>query len=172
MLGLAAPGGPVDPERLQAGQAQLHDAGFETYWRDDLLARDGYFAGDDARRAAELMELVNDPRVILAILCALTMVFSNVMNANAAAVLMFPIAVATAAELAPDGGLAVLPFAVAIMMGAAGSFATPIGYQTNLMVMGPGGYQFSDYLRVGVPLSLIFLAISVLLIPLVWPFQP
>jgi di/tricarboxylate transporter len=121
----------------------------------------------------ELLRLAGiDPHVILAILCALTMVFSNVMNANAAAVLMFPIAVATAAELGPDGGLAVLPFAVAIMMGAAGSFATPIGYQTNLMVMGPGGYHFSDYLRVGVPLSLIFLAISVLFIPLIWPFQP
>lgn len=63
MLGIAAPGGPVDPEQLRAGQALLHAAGFETYRRDDLLARDGYFAGDDARRAAELMELVTDPRI-------------------------------------------------------------------------------------------------------------
>ncbi len=69
MLGLAAPGGPVDPEQLQAGQALLHAAGFETYRRDDLLARDGYFAGDDERRAAELMELVNDPRID-GIICA------------------------------------------------------------------------------------------------------
>jgi muramoyltetrapeptide carboxypeptidase len=62
-LGIAAPGGPVDPERLAAGEALLHAAGFATLRRDDLLARHGYLAGDDARRAAELMELVADPRV-------------------------------------------------------------------------------------------------------------
>ena len=59
----------MDPERLQAGQALLHAAGFETHRRDDLLTRDGYFAGDDARRASELMELVNDPRID-GIICA------------------------------------------------------------------------------------------------------
>ncbi len=62
-LGIAAPGGPVDPERLEAGEALLRQAGFRTHRRDDLLARDGYLAGDDARRAKELMELVSHPGV-------------------------------------------------------------------------------------------------------------
>jgi muramoyltetrapeptide carboxypeptidase len=69
VLGIAAPGGPVDRERLQAGESLLRAAGFDVYRREDLLARDGYTAGDDARRADELMELVNDPG-IAAIICA------------------------------------------------------------------------------------------------------
>ena len=112
-----------------------------------------------------------DPALILAILCGVTMLFTNVMNANAAAVLMFPIAISTAHELSSIGpDVSALPFAVSIMMGAAGSFATPIGYQTNLMVMGPGGYHAVDYLKIGLPLSLLFWLTSVLLIPRIWPF--
>jgi muramoyltetrapeptide carboxypeptidase len=68
-LGLAAPGGPVDPARLGEGEALLRAAGFRTLRRDDIVARRGYLAGDDARRAKELMELVGDPRVD-AIVCA------------------------------------------------------------------------------------------------------
>ncbi len=108
-----------------------------------------------------------DPHVILAILCGITMLFTNVMNANAAVVLMFPIAISAAERL---GGVSSMPFVFAIMMGAAGSFATPIGYQTNLMVMGPGGYQFVDFLRIGGPLSILYWLTSVLLIPRIWPF--
>jgi len=63
VLGIAAPGGPVDRERLLAGEAMLRAAGFEVYRRDDLLASDGYLAGDDTRRASELMALVNDPEI-------------------------------------------------------------------------------------------------------------
>lgn len=69
MLGIAAPGGPVDREKLEAGESLLHAAGFETHRRRDLFARDGYLAGDDARRAAELMELVANPRID-GIICA------------------------------------------------------------------------------------------------------
>ncbi len=68
-MGIAAPGGPVDREQLRAGESLLRAAGFEVYRRDDLLACDGYLAGDDARRAAELMQLVNDPD-IAGIICA------------------------------------------------------------------------------------------------------
>ena len=64
----------------------------------------------------------------------------------------------------------VMPFAIVVMIAAAASFATPIGYQTNLMVYGPGGYRFSDYLRIGAPLSLIAGVITVVLTPLIWPF--
>ena len=113
----------------------------------------------------------NRPHLILAILCGLTMFFTNVINAKAAAVLMFPIAISTAAGLSTPGHtVSAMPFAIAIMIGSAGSFATPIGYQTNLMVMGPGGYHFGDYLKVGLPLSLIVWVTAVLLIPQIWPF--
>ncbi|MEE9607783.1 MAG: LD-carboxypeptidase [Myxococcota bacterium] len=68
-LGIAAPGAAVDRDQLEAGEALLHEAGFRTRRRDDILAREGYLAGSDTRRAAELMELVSDPRVD-AIVCA------------------------------------------------------------------------------------------------------
>jgi di/tricarboxylate transporter len=113
----------------------------------------------------------DDPRVVLAVLCAVTMGFANLINAQASAVLMFPIAVSTAIALGtPESPMSAMPFAMAIVFGAAGSFATPIGYQTNLMVFGPGGYRASDFLKVGIPLSVLFWGTASLLIPLVWPF--
>ena len=107
-----------------------------------------------------------DPWTNLAVIYLLTALLTSVITNNAAAVLMFPIAYALAAEL----GVSFMPFAVAIMFAASASFATPIGYQTNLMVMGPGGYRFADYLRAGLPLSLVTGVATVLLIPLVWKF--
>jgi di/tricarboxylate transporter len=95
-----------------------------------------------------------------------TSLFTNLITNNAAAALMFPIALAVAARL----GVSVLPFAIVIMKAASASFATPVGYQTNLMVMGPGGYTFSDYLRMGVPLTILTGVMTVLIAPLVWPF--
>jgi di/tricarboxylate transporter len=85
---------------------------------------------------------------------------------NAAAVVIFPIAAATAESL----GVSFWPFVVVIMMAASASFATPIGYQTNLMVYGPGGYRFADYLRIGVPLNILVGAITIALTPMIWPF--
>jgi di/tricarboxylate transporter len=81
-------------------------------------------------------------------------------------VLVFPIAQAAAHAL----GVNFMPFVMAIMMAASCGFATPIGYQTNLMVYGPGGYRFTDYLRFGGPLNLLVMAVTLLLAPLVWPF--
>jgi di/tricarboxylate transporter len=63
-----------------------------------------------------------------------------------------------------------MPFAIAIMMAASASFSTPIGYQTNLMVYGPGGYRFTDYFRVGIPLNLLLALVTISLAPLIWPF--
>ena len=63
-----------------------------------------------------------------------------------------------------------LPFGVALMMAGSNDFATPIGYQTNLMVYGPGGYRFLDYIRFGGPLNLLMMVVSMLLIPIFWPF--
>ncbi len=96
----------------------------------------------------------------------MTAIFTALMTNNAAAVLMFPIALTLAQQLQ----VSVLPFAVTIMFAASASFATPMGYQTNLMVYGPGGYRFTDYLRLGVPLNILIGLITVLLTPLVWSF--
>jgi len=63
-----------------------------------------------------------------------------------------------------------MPFTVAVMFAASASFLTPLGYQTNLMVHGPGGYRFGDFLRVGGPLSVLVAVTSLLLIPRIWPF--
>jgi di/tricarboxylate transporter len=95
-----------------------------------------------------------------------TTLFTELITNNAAAVLIFPIAAATAAA----AGLDVRPFAVAVMFGASASFLTPIGYQTNTMVYGRGGYRFGDYARLGLPLTLIMLAAVVLIVPRVWSF--
>lgn len=106
------------------------------------------------------------PWVALALVYLLTATFTEVITNNAAAVLMFPLALAVSEQL----GVSFLPFAVAVMFAASASFITPLGYQTNLMVYGPGRYQFTDYMRIGIPLSLIVGATAVLLIPFVWSF--
>ena len=102
----------------------------------------------------------------LAVIYGVTTLFTELITNNGAAVLMFPIALATATNLGVD----ITPFAIAIMMAASASFATPIGYQTNLMVYGPGGYRFTDYLKVGVPLNLLMGIVTILVAPLVWSF--
>ncbi len=104
--------------------------------------------------------------LVLAVVYGVTMVFTNLITAKAAGVLIFPIALAAASRLGVDH----MPFAIAVMVASAASLATPIGYQTNLMVYGPGGYRYSDYVRIGVPLSLIIWGMSILIIPQVWPF--
>ncbi|MEX2536008.1 MAG: SLC13 family permease [Trueperaceae bacterium] len=106
------------------------------------------------------------PLAALVALYATTALFSAVITNNAAAVLMFPIA----AALARSMGVDVMPFAIAIAMGASASFATPVGYQTNLMVYGPGGYNFRDYLRLGLPLTVLAGIVAVAVIPMVWQF--
>jgi di/tricarboxylate transporter len=102
----------------------------------------------------------------LVVVYLLTMLFTELITNNAAAVLVFPIALSTSESL----GVSFMPFAIAIMMAASASFSTPIGYQCNLMVYGPGGYRFSDYFRVGMPLNLLVAAVSLAVVPLVWRF--
>ena len=86
---------------------------------------------------------------------------------NAAAALVFPIAYG----LAESYGFSVLPFAMAVAYGASASFLTPYGYTTNLMVQNLGGYRFADYLRYGLPLSLAYSAVVLILLPRVFPLQ-
>ncbi|MCK5480357.1 MAG: SLC13 family permease [Gammaproteobacteria bacterium] len=105
------------------------------------------------------------PWMVLSMIYLITALFSAVVTNNAAAVLMFPIALASANQLAVD----FLPFAITVMIAASASFATPISYQTNLMVYGPGGYHFTDYLRLGLPLTLLVGLATILVVPLAWP---
>jgi di/tricarboxylate transporter len=104
----------------------------------------------------------------LAAIMIATIVLTELVSHNAAAALMFPIGVATAATIGADAR----PFVIAIMLGASLSFLTPLGYQTNLMVYGLGGYRFSDFSRIGVPLNVVTITLSLILIPLAFPFHP
>ena len=109
-----------------------------------------------------------DPYGMLAAVFIITAVLASLITAKAAAVLMLPIAAAAAADL----NVAILPMVIAIMIASATTLATPIGYPTNMMVYGPGGYRFTDYLRLGGTLTVLTAAFSVWLIPLVWRFHP
>jgi len=109
---------------------------------------------------------IASPFVALVIVYFITVIFTEVITNNAAAVLMFPIAQSFSEQLE----VSVMPFAVAIMIAASASFITPLGYQTNLMVYGPGQYRFKDYVVVGTPLSIIVAIITLLLVPIIWAF--
>ena len=106
------------------------------------------------------------PQVVLAVLFLITCLFTEIITNNAAAALAFPIALEASRQLGVDP----LPFFITICMAASASFLTPIGYQTNLIVQAIGNYKFSDYLKVGLPLSIIVFIMSVILIPIIWPF--
>ncbi len=103
---------------------------------------------------------------ILAAVIFMTSISTQVLSNNATAILILPIAIATANGLGVDPK----PFIMAVCFGASACFATPIGYQTNLMVYGPGGYRFSDFLKLGIPLNLLVLVMGTFFIPLIWPF--
>lgn len=118
--------------------------------------------------AAGLVALVGDsgPRVALAAIFALTAVCGLFVSNTATAVLMAPVALAVAAEL----GVSPYPFAMTVALAASAAFMTPVSSPVNMLVVGPGGYKFGDFLRVGVPLTLIAMAVAVLLAPVVFPF--
>ncbi|MGD9189928.1 MAG: SLC13 family permease [Desulfobacteraceae bacterium] len=106
------------------------------------------------------------PQMILGGVILLTSISTQLLSNNATAVLLLPIAISTALKLGVDPK----PFIMAVCFGASACFATPIGYQTNLMVYGPGGYRFSDYFKLGIPLNLIVVVMGTLLIPVFWKF--
>lgn len=106
------------------------------------------------------------PHVLLAVLFIITNLFTELITNNAAAALTFPLALSLSTQLGVDP----MPFFVVICMAASASFSTPIGYQTNLIVQGIGNYKFRDFVRIGLPLNLMTFLISILLIPLIWPF--
>jgi di/tricarboxylate transporter len=105
------------------------------------------------------------PFVMILCVYLLGMVMTEFLSNNAVAVIYTPIAI----ELARSLDLDPRPFAVAVMFSATLAFSTPVGYQTNMMVYGPGGYRFSDYMRIGIPLNIICWLVASALIPVVWP---
>jgi len=108
----------------------------------------------------------NLPIVMLWLVFLLTLSLTEVLSNNATAVMMVPIVVTLAKELGVDAR----PFIMAVAVSASAAFALPMGYQTHMMIYGPGGYKFTDFLRVGIPLNIICWVVSCLLIPIIWPF--
>jgi di/tricarboxylate transporter len=106
------------------------------------------------------------PLLTMLALFTITAVFSALITNVAAAVLVFPIAVAASQDL----GVSVVPYAITLMVAASASFSTPIGYQTNMMVWGPGEYRFVDFVKLGVPLTILVGIVTMIVVPVVWPF--
>jgi len=106
------------------------------------------------------------PLVVLGGFIVLTSIGTQILSNNAVAVLLVPIAISTAAAL----GVHPKPFIMGVCFGASACFASPIGYQTNLLVYGPGSYRFTDYLKLGIPLNLLVIFAGTALIPMAWPF--
>lgn len=106
------------------------------------------------------------PVYILGAFILLTSISTQLLSNNATAILILPVAISTAVAL----DLNPRPFIIGVCIGASACFATPIGYQTNLLVYGPGGYRFADYFKMGMPLNLIVLVMGTAMIPVFWPF--
>ncbi|MBX3437373.1 MAG: SLC13 family permease [Planctomycetaceae bacterium] len=125
-------------------------------------------SGAAAAVAETLVEATSawGPIAALAVIYFLGSIITELITNNAAAVLMFPFCLETAKLYQVDSR----PFLMALVLSASASFMTPIGYQTNMMVYGPGGYRFSDFLRIGAPLNLLLWIAAVILIPRCWPF--
>ena len=108
------------------------------------------------------------PFLMILAIYLLGLILTEFLSNNAVAVIYTPIAI----ELAHQLGVDPRPFVVAVMFSATLAFATPVGYQTNMMVYGPGGYKFTDFTKVGIPLNILTWLVCSALIPLLWPLYP
>ena len=122
--------------------------------------------GNNISRFIYLFSISWQPYALLATIYFITMILTEISSNVATAIIMVPIAISVSGQL----GLESRPFVFAVAFAASASFITPIGYQTNLMVYGPGGYKFSDYIRVGLPLSLLLFLTAVIILPNIWSF--
>src|SRR5699024_12173305 len=109
----------------------------------------------------------SNPHLALVGIYLTTWILTGMIINNAAAVLVSPIAI----SLATSFGVDYMPFVMTIIMAASASFSTPIGYQTNLMVYGPGGYKFTDFTKIGLRLNLMVGIITIELVPIFWLFN-
>jgi di/tricarboxylate transporter len=128
----------------------IESTGLAAAWAQQLIASSSAFG----------------PSAVLASVYLLTMLMTELIPNNAAAALAFPIAHAAAHGL----GVNLMPFAVAVAIAASAGFAIPFGYQTHLMVLGPGGYRFGDFVRMGLALDVLCGIVTVTLAPIVYPF--
>ncbi|HGO5814547.1 TPA: SLC13 family permease [Mannheimia haemolytica] len=136
---------------LPLGEA-MANSGAAQFIVDNTLGKVGHFG----------------PLVVLAVLYLLTSILTEFMSNAGTAVLLTPIAISTAKMLGVDAS----PFIIAVMFAAATSFMTPVGYQTNTMVYAAGGYKFMDFIKIGLPLNIVYWILGVLLIPIFFPFNP
>ena len=160
---------------MLSGCLQLRDA-YRSIQADVLMLIAGTIALGTAMEKTGTSQLYADaylgifsdfsPNMVLGGFILLASISTHILSNNATAVLLFPIAVSTAIGI----GVEPRPFILAVCFGASACFATPIGYQTNLLVYGPGGYRFSDYLKLGIPLNLLVLILGSVFIPILWPF--
>jgi di/tricarboxylate transporter len=160
---------------ILTGCLQLRDA-YRSLQTDVLMLIAGTIALGTAMQKTGTSQLYADaylgifsgfsPIVVLGGFILLASLSTHILSNNATAVLLFPIAISTAIGIGVDPK----PFVMAVCFGASACFATPIGYQTNLLVYGPGGYRFSDYLKLGIPLNLLVLILGSAFIPILWPF--
>ena len=134
----------------------MQNSGFADFIADGIIAL-----------ADIIGQTEHGPYAMLAILFLITNLFTELITNNAVAALAFPLAQAVAVKLGVDP----MPFFICICVAASAAFSTPIGYQTNLLVQGIGGYRFTDYTKVGLPLNIIVFVISVFIIPLIWPIR-
>jgi len=121
--------------------------------------------GGTALIAGSIADVAASPAMVLLLLVIVTMTLSDVMNNTATAVIAAPIAV----EIAHRLGVSPDPFLMGVAVAASCAFLTPIGHKNNTLIMGPGGYRFGDYWRMGLPLEIIIIAVSVPTILVVWP---
>jgi di/tricarboxylate transporter len=119
-------------------------------------------------KVADILTLIggNNAYIALTVVFLGCIVMDTMITNVASAVFMFPIAMAMAGNLGVNG----MPFAITVMVGASCSFISPMGYQTNLMVYGPGRYQFTDFVKIGIPMTVVVGIITIILAPIVWPF--
>ena len=134
----------------------MQNSGFADFIADGIIAC-----------ADTIGQTRHGPFAMMAILFIITNLFTELITNNAAAALSFPLALAVAEKLGVDP----MPFFICVCVAASAAFSTPIGYQTNLLVQNIGGYRFTDYVKVGLPLNIIVFIISVFVIPLIWPIR-
>ena len=124
------------------------------------------FIGDSIAQLVRLFSDSYQPYILLGITYLITMILTEVSSNTATAIIMTPIVLSLAAKM----GIDARPLIFGVCFAASASFSTPVGYQTNLMVYGPGGYKFSDFIKVGLPLSIALWLTAIIFIPMIWSF--